>query len=212
MAVADAVILIAAWCAYFAIHSLLASLWLKRWIANRKPAWLRSYRIGYNVFAATLLILPLWLTFGLDSDPLWQWRGVSAWLANGLAVAALIGFAWSMRYYDSAEFLGVRQWQRGDQRVEDQERLHISPLHRFVRHPWYSLGLVLIWTRDMNVAFLVTAVVITLYLVVGSRLEERKLIVYHGDVYRDYRRRVPALAPRPWRYLTRAQARELLDR
>jgi hypothetical protein len=61
----------------------------------------------------------------------------------------------------------------------------------------------------MDPAFLTTAVMITLYFVLGSRLEERKLLVYHGDVYRRYRRLVPSLVPLPWRYLTREQADNL---
>ena len=111
--------------------------------------------------------------------------------------------------YDGSEFLGLRQLRGGLTAVEDQERFNLSPLHRYVRHPWYSLGLVLVWTRDMDPAFLTTAVMITLYFVLGSRLEERKLLVYHGELYRSYRRRVPSLVPLPWRYLTREQARTL---
>jgi hypothetical protein len=94
--------------------------------------------------------------------------------------------------------------------VEDQERFYISPLHRFVRHPWYSLGLVLVWTRDMNGPLLLSASAITLYFIVGSRLEERKLLVYHGEAYRRYRARVPGLIPLPWRYLNRQAARALV--
>jgi len=79
-----------------------------------------------------------------------------------------------------------------------------------VRHPWYSLGLVLLWTRDMDPALLTSAVLTTLYIGVGSRLEERKLIVFHGEIYRRYRGRVPALIPSPWRYLTGEEAEALL--
>jgi protein-S-isoprenylcysteine O-methyltransferase Ste14 len=128
-----------------------------------------------------------------------------------LAVAAALGFLWSLRWYDGSEFLGLRQWRRDLRAAEDQEGFHLSPLHRYVRHPWYSLGLVLVWTRDMDPAFLMTALMITLYFALGSRLEERKLLVYHGEIYRRYRRRVPGLIPIPWRYLTGQQARDLMD-
>ncbi len=45
----------------------------------------------------------------------------------------------------------------------------------------------------MDPALLTSAVLITVYIGVGSRLEERKLIVFHGEIYRRYRGRVPAL-------------------
>jgi protein-S-isoprenylcysteine O-methyltransferase Ste14 len=58
----------------------------------------------------------------------------------------------------------------------------------------------------MDLAFLVTAVVMTLYFIFGAHLEEQKLIIYHGEKYRRYRELVPGLVPLPWRYLSRAQA------
>jgi protein-S-isoprenylcysteine O-methyltransferase Ste14 len=198
-----------AWLLYFAIHSLLASLWLKRRVARRWPEWMPAYRLLFNLQALLLLLPPLYLTYIWDGPFLWQWQGWGWWLANGLALLAAGLFLWSAGYYDSGEFLGLKQWREQERRVEDQEQFHISPLHRFVRHPWYSLGLVLIWTRDMNLAFLLTGLLITLYLVLGSRLEERKLMEYHGVRYRRYRERVPGLIPIPWRYLTRSQAEEL---
>lgn len=197
----------AAWIGYFAVHSLLASLALKRWVAARHPDWMPGYRLFFNAAAVLLIIPPLALAY-LDPGPwLWRWTGIGGWIANGLALLAVLGFVWSLRWYDGAEFLGLRQWRGKVRSVQDQERFRISPLHRYVRHPWYSLGLVLIWTRDMDPAFLLTAVLATLYFVIGSRLEERKLIQYHGDVYRRYRRQVPALIPLPWRRLTPEQAR-----
>lgn len=197
------------WLGYFALHSVLAALAVKRQVARRWPGLMPYYRIGFNVLAVLLVLPPLYLSFALPGAPLWAWSGPWAWLANGLAVAALGVFAYSLRLYDTREFLGLRQWRERERRVEDQERLRISPLHRHVRHPWYSLGLVLIWTRDMPPPFLLTALLATAYFVLGSALEERKLIAYYGDAYRDYRRRVPALVPLPWRRLSAVDAAAL---
>jgi protein-S-isoprenylcysteine O-methyltransferase Ste14 len=207
--VADMVLLAAAWTGYFVIHSVLASLWLKHRVAGRWPRLMPLYRMGFNLQALLLLIPPLWLTFSLRGELLWQWSGFYWWLANGLALAALGGVVWSLRSYDGGEFLGLRQWREKETAVEDQEQFHLSGLHRYVRHPWYSLSLVLIWTRDMDMAFLVTAILITLYFIIGARLEERKLMTYHGETYRRYRERVPALLPLPWRYLTPDEARKI---
>ncbi len=201
--------LVLAWGVYGVIHSWLASLRMKGHVSRRWPWLMPGYRLWFNTVAAILLIPPLWLTFTLPGPQLWQWSGLSWWVANGLALLALLGVLWSLKDYDGSEFLGIRQWRDREMAVEDQEAFHISQLHRFVRHPWYSLSLVLIWTRDMDLAFLVTAVVMTLYFILGSRLEERKLMVYHGERYRRYLRLVPGLVPLPWRYLSRQQAEEL---
>jgi protein-S-isoprenylcysteine O-methyltransferase Ste14 len=198
-----------AWLAYFLLHSLLASLRVKRWVAQHLPGLMPAYRLIFNTMAVLLLLPPLAMTFLFRGDPLWQWTGPWHWVSLGLTGAAVFGFAWSLYYYDGQEFLGIRQWRGRIRSVEDQERMHISPLHRYVRHPWYFLGLILVWSRDMDPAFLTSAIAITLYFVVGSRLEEHKLIEYHGDAYRAYRTRVPSLIPLPWRYLTKDEARRL---
>jgi protein-S-isoprenylcysteine O-methyltransferase Ste14 len=124
-------------------------------------------------------------------------------------VIAVFGYLWSLRWYDSGEFLGINQWRRHARETQDAEALTLSPLHRYVRHPWYALGLLLIWTRDLNAAWLLTATVVTVYVWVGSRLEEGKLIALHGEVYRRYRARVPALFPWPGRSLSAAEAQVL---
>ena len=161
---------------------------------------------------AVALVLPiLWFGRSLHGAALWQWTGIAWWIGNGLALAAVGGFIWSLRYYDGQEFLGLRQWRTKIKIAEDQERFHLSPLHRFVRHPWYFLALVIVWTRDMDPAFLITALAVTLYFIVGSRLEERKLLAYHGEVYRRYMMQVPGLCPLPWRFLRKNEAETLIQ-
>jgi protein-S-isoprenylcysteine O-methyltransferase Ste14 len=206
----DLAILAAAWLTYFFIHSLLASLPVKRMVAQRWPELMPAYRLLFNALAILLLIPPLWLTYHGDYTTLWAWNGAAAWLANGLALLAIALFAWSLRFYDGGEFSGLRQWRQGIRTVEDQEAFHISPLHRWVRHPWYALGLVILWTRDMNSGMLLTVTLATLYFWLGSRLEERKLLEYHGEAYREYRRRVPGLLPLPWKRLSREGVETIL--
>lgn len=198
-----------AWLGYFILHSLLASLQIKRRVAAHYPHAMPYYRLGFNL-VAVLLALPLvWLTLRIPGDPLWAWRGGWAWLANGVAGAALVLFAYSLRFYDTAEFLGLRQWRERESAVEDQERFRLSPLHRYVRHPWYFLGLLLLWSRDMPPGMLLSSALATLYFIVGSRMEERKLLVYYGEAYAAYRRRVPGLLPLPWRHLGADEAAAL---
>lgn len=210
LSVGQAAVVCVVWLLYGALHSFTASLWLKRRVARRWPACMPLYRLTFNLLSVVTLIPPLLLIYLWHGDYLWQWTGIGWWIANGLALAALAGFAWSMRYYDGGEFSGLRQWRERVVRVEDQEHFHISPLHRFVRHPWYALGLVILWTRDMDGVLLLSSLMMTGYFVLGLSLEERKLLIYHGDLYRRYRQRVPALVPLPWRYLNADQARRLV--
>jgi protein-S-isoprenylcysteine O-methyltransferase Ste14 len=169
-----------------------------------------AYRIAFNLVATLSLVPVLWLVYGADSDWLWQWRGVGAWLSNGVALMAILSLLVSGASYDMGEFLGLRQL--GARGSDQLESFTVSTLHRFVRHPWYCIGLVLIWTRDMNGPLLVSALMITAYFVVGSKLEEDKLLASYGETYRRYMAKVPGLIPLPWKYLTAAEAAALMQR
>jgi hypothetical protein len=62
----------------------------------------------------------------------------------------------------------------------------------------------------MNAPLLVSALAITLYFVIGSWFEERKLEVHFGATYREYRKRVPGLIPLPWKHLSVHDSEELM--
>ena len=198
-----------AWLGYFALHSVLAATSFKAWVAGRWPQFMPGYRIAFNILSTLTLIPVLWLVYRGDSDWLWRWQGPFAWLADGLALAAILGLLLSGPGYDMSEFIGLRQLrQHGD---DHPENFTVSVVHRFVRHPWYCVGLVLIWTRDMNGPLLVSALMITAYLVVGSKLEEGKLLAAYGETYRRYMEKVPGLIPLPWKRLSAAEAAALTE-
>ncbi|MDP1653765.1 MAG: hypothetical protein Q8L56_13690 [Rhodocyclaceae bacterium] len=199
------------WVAYGFFHSLLAALAVKAWATRRWPKFAPYYRLAFNA-QAVMLVLPLaWASYAIPGDWLWRWTGMLTWVANGLALAALAGFWFSTGSYDMGEFLGTRPWREKRADAVEHEGFRISPLHRYVRHPWYALGLVLVWTRDMNEPLLVSAGAVTLYLFVGAWLEERKLAAHFGAAYRAYREKVPGLIPLPWKRLSAAEADELMQ-
>ena len=100
-----------AWLCYFALHSLLASLAVKRWVARQRSGWMPAYRLVFNAMALVLLLPPVVLTYWERGPWLWEWTGSAWWLANALAAAAAFGFLYSLRWYDGLEFLGLRQWR-----------------------------------------------------------------------------------------------------
>lgn len=203
--------LIFSWLFYFLAHSLLASISAKEFIACRFPGVMPFYRLTYNILAVVLLLIPLAIMYRFEGEWLWRWSGIFGWISIVISLLAIAGFLWSLRYYDMDEFLGVRQMSEQINSVDDQEQFYLSPLHRWVRHPWYFFALLLIWTRDMNEAMLISAIMMTLYFVIGSKLEDRKLVRYHGDIYQRYRELVPGLIPLPWKYLSATNMKKIFE-
>lgn len=198
-----------AWILYGLLHSLLASLRWKAWLARRVPSLMPNYRLIFNVTAIVTVLPILWLLVRANGPYLWQWRGAWHWLAIGLTVAAGIAFLISLAAYDLGEFTGLRAGQMPGTLL-DAGDFRIGIFHRHVRHPWYFFSLVAIWVQDMNAAILVTALAITAYLVVGTYFEERKLIARYGATYERYKARVPGLFPLPWKWLTAEEAADLV--
>jgi protein-S-isoprenylcysteine O-methyltransferase Ste14 len=58
----------------------------------------------------------------------------------------------------------------------------------------------LLWAGDLNASTLVGNILFTLYLIVGTVLEERKHVLEFGENYRRYQKRVSMLVP--FKYLT----------
>lgn len=190
------------WAAYFALHSWLASRGLKHTLEIHWPALMPRYRLLYNLLAVVLLVPPVLLLLTTQSPMVWQWQGGWRWVSHALLLFSLTGFWFTTRYYDMPSFMGITQ--------ATATHFSLSPVHRYVRHPWYFLGLILLWSRDMDAARLLVALLASGYLWYGSRLEDRKLVTEFGAVYRSYLDRVPGLFPLPGRTISRHEANQLL--
>ncbi len=201
------IVVVLVWSAYYLLHSLLAMDRAKAAVRRHWPRLAPWYRLSYNAIAVLLLPVPLAALARHQGETLWRWTGTAAVVANGAAILAVLAFLASLSAYDLRAFLGLRAESSSGETRGGQ--LSISFFHRFVRHPWYFFGLVILWSRPMDRAFLAVALVTTLYLVVGSRLEENRLILEHGERYLGYRRAVAGLLPLPWKILSTAGAQEL---
>ncbi len=193
------------WIGYFLLHSLLASQRVKSHFSGR-----RCYRLSYNLIALITLLPIAGLHTLYRGEMVILWQEPWLWLARFISLAAVVCFLWTLRYYDLGEFSGWHQCRDGKTTTTGGQMV-ISPPHRYVRHPWYSCALVLIWCRDMDMAQLTSTILISAYLVIGSRLEERRLVIEYGESYREYLRSVPGLIPLPWRRLSQEKVQQLMN-
>ena len=179
------------WCS---LHSALIAPRIGRILSARLGRW---QRLLYNLLAIATLIPLLLYRRSLAAAPLFDWSGPWRPLPLlSLAAAALL-FAGGARGYSLGHFAGLRQIRGGAEAVPGGA-LRTGGLLSATRHPWYLASLLLIWALPQDRAGLLFHALLSAYLIVGTLLEERKLVGEFGDAYRDYRRRVPMLLPWKW--------------
>jgi protein-S-isoprenylcysteine O-methyltransferase Ste14 len=176
-------------------HSVMARPAFKCWWTRIVPA--SCERSTYVLVSSLLLILILW-----------QWRPIvtTIWRVEGWPAEMLTAISWlgwlvalaSTFAIDHFELFGLRQVFETLSGVAARVPLFKTPLlYRLVRHPLMVGLLLAFWvTPHMTTGHLLFAILMTAYILVGVRLEERDLVVQFGESYEQYRRRVPMLMPR----------------
>lgn len=167
-----------------------------------KHLWLRFVpapieRATYVLFSSAVLALMIWL---------WQPVSITVWrFESPLAVALLTSVYWlgwalvlvATFLISHLELFGIKQALDTVLRLKAPDTSFKTPLlYKLVRHPMYAGFLMAFWaTPHMTVGRLVFAVTCTLYIVIGSRLEEKDLLELFGDPYRRYQQRIGRLIP-----------------
>ena len=181
---------------YNIVHSLAASnrskTLARRWFGTGTDRW---YRFVYNLWAGISFLPLLWLLLNLPDRTLYIIRMPWVLLTTGLQLAGAAIIVIGILQTGTLSFIGIRQIFSPDQSPDTP--LVTTGLYSFTRHPLYTGGLLIIWPMPiMTLNFLTLFIVWTIYLVVGARLEEKRMVHAFGDPYRRYQEEVPMLIPR----------------
>jgi protein-S-isoprenylcysteine O-methyltransferase Ste14 len=139
----------------------------------------------------------------------WQWRPLPqpVWaIDDPIATRVLLVISWSgwglvlLSTFLISHFhlFGVSQGFARLLGSKLPEPAFVTPfLYRWLRHPIYAGFILAFWAAPhMSLGHLLFAVATTGYIFIGIWLEERDLITYFGDRYRQYRATVGMLVPR----------------
>ncbi len=202
MAYWDFILLSFLWSVYCAVHSALISVKVTEFLKRNLGDNYRFYRLFYNVFSIGTLIPLLFYSHSpaWKGDPLFVWAGSMRIAQYGLiALALILGFS-AMRHYSMMRFLGVHQIRRQGSKnaMTETGELDSNGVLGLMRHPWYLAVMILIWAGDLDLHEIIINTILTIYLVVGTILEERKLILEFGDQYKVYQGQVSMFIPVKW--------------
>lgn len=194
------ILLVILWITWCTLHSALISLTVTNMFQKKFPNTFHFYRIVYNLLAVASLLPILLYASSLKGEPIIAWSGAWRIVPLLLGLTALFFFVAGARRYDLPQFLGLRQIKKSHtcSVLTDDCSLDTKGILSMVRHPWYSGGLFIVWARPMDLAAILTNVVICAYFVVGTILEERKLKMLFGQQYADYQQQVSMFLPLKW--------------
>jgi protein-S-isoprenylcysteine O-methyltransferase Ste14 len=197
-------LLIFGWLLWCVLHSLLITGRLNELVKEQGGLLQGVYRLMYSLFSGISLLPLLWYQYSLPQEVIFSWSGRLR-LPQGLLLAyALVMLYGGKQVYDVAYLVGIRQWRSYQQGEELPARPFICQgALAYVRHPWYSGGLPILWTvGPITDTSLPVRIILTLYLIIGTLLEERKLVKELGEPYLRYQKQVPMLVP--WQGRVRA--------
>ena len=193
------VLLAAAWTAYCALHSAMISETATRILRRTLGDAFRFYRLFFNAVAMLTLIPVLWYSHSLREDAVFRWEGGWLVLQYLLVACGILLVVAGGRHYSFGQFVGLSQVRRASSGgLAAGGGLDSSGVLGLVRHPWYTAVVLLLWAGELDMASLVGNGVLTVYIVVGTFLEERKLVHEFGDAYRSYQGRVSMFVPLKW--------------
>jgi len=189
--------LLIAWCI---LHSVMITKPVTEYIKQRLGGRFRFYRLFYNLMAIVTLVPIALFAHSLQTQALFSWSGFLRIGQLLLSGSSLLLFILGIRHYDARQFLGIRQFygEKTEMGITSSGELDTTGILNVVRHPWYLSGILLVWSRDLDVSAIVVNVILSCYLIVGACLEEKKLIREFGEQYLSYQKRVSMLIPYKW--------------
>ncbi len=185
------------WILWCSLHSLLISRFFITKVKDMLGIKFAYYRLAFNAFSLLTLIPVVIYQQLIYEEVIFSWPGLWNVLKFGMYLASFALFYGGYKVFDTHYVLGIKQVQemREGRKIEAMD-FYTTGILEYVRHPWYSGGILLVWAfGSISDVSLVSKIILTAYLIIGTFLEEKKLIHEIGEPYLAYRKRVPMLIP-----------------
>jgi methanethiol S-methyltransferase len=185
------------WTMFCVLHSALISITLTNFLKQKAGNGFRFYRLFYNIFTIVTLVPVVIYTLSIKTQPFVVWNGYSLPIKYILIAVGSLFIITGAQHYSFAQFAGIRQIREGVNHnlINQTGVLSSCGILGAVRHPFYAGIFPLIWARNLDAAFFIVNIILSVYLIIGTILEERKLMMEFGDAYREYQKKVSMLFP-----------------
>ncbi len=180
----------------------MISLSFDKFVRNQLKSNYKFYRLFYNL-AALVTFIPLVLfELSLKGALIFRWEGNLVFLHITLFTVVILLLISGGLKYDMLQLFGIRQIKSGvsHSTLSESGDINTSGILGITRHPWYLATVIFIWIchRDMYISTFIFNILLSIYIIIGTVLEEKKLIIELGDNYQDYKEKVSMLFPTKW--------------
>lgn len=192
-----AISLAVSWILWCFLHSAFLDPSVSDRIRKAMGAKGRYYKAVYSLVSFVTL-LPVWIIHRWAEGPdLIRWAGL--WFLAKLILWMIIAYLLykCSKLYDWGLIVGLRQLRDDPGAGAPDPPLVMDGLLSIVRHPVYITCIIMLWSRDMSAADILTNVILSVYFVAGAFHEETLLLKRYGRLYRDYQKKVPMFLPCP---------------
>lgn len=186
------------WIGYCVLHSYLISIGFTNLMIRLLRNYYAFYRLFYILISLALLIPLIKYTGQTDTRIIITYEYPLSIVRYALIAGSLTMFFYAFFFnYDSLSFFGIRQIlnYKKAKKIDSSTDIRKNGLLGIVRHPMYLALLVYLWCQTFRLMDIVINVVLTVYIIIGTKLEEKKLVLEFGDTYTKYQQEVPMLVP-----------------
>lgn len=181
-----------AWSAWAGFHSLL--LWEPlRGRLQKALGWSSTfYRACYSGLALATILPVCWYAAGLGAfyPFLWSWPWLLIQAALWVIAGGIMFWAWLSFKKGGVDLMG---WEDAATHHYEPPHLVTRGAYGWSRHPMYLASFIVLWARALTPADLVTNAVLTIYLLLGSWHEEKRMRRAFGNEWDEYADKVPGL-------------------
>jgi len=186
------------WAGYCVLHSFLISIRFTNFLTRLLKNNYAFYRLFYVLFSFVTLVLVINHTSTVDNEIIITYVPPWSIIRYTLMYGALLMFFWAFFFnYDSLSFFGIRQiMQFGKEKnINPSEGLKKNGLLGITRHPMYLALIIYLLSQNFKISDIVVNIILIVYVFIGTKLEEKKLVLEFGDTYIKYQQEVPMLIP-----------------
>jgi protein-S-isoprenylcysteine O-methyltransferase Ste14 len=179
--------------AFFIQHSGMVRRSFRQFLFRFLPdAYNRAiYSITSGIFLFLVII------FWQGTSVLLEAEGITRVLLRIVFILSIAGFVWGVKalgFFDPFGIKGLLDY--GRDRKPQPASFTVRGPYQWVRHPLYLFVLVMIWScPQLTADRLLFNILWSVWIFIGTILEERDLVEQFGDAYREYQQKVPMLFP-----------------